>query len=197
MSLSASASPAEIPPSPDQTPDVLPENAARLVLGAGCFWCIEGVYQEVPGVLRVTSGFAGGHVTNPTYQQVTSGETGHAEVVEIFYDPQVVTETELIKLFWQIHDPTDATGVWPDFGPMYRSILLAADEEQKQRLIGLRDTAQADYDKPIATEISLLGEFYPAEDYHQDFVRLNPTHPYVQRIAQPKMEKATRLRQAE
>lgn len=178
---------------PESAPVPLPENAARLVLGAGCFWCIEGVFLQVPGVLRATSGFAGGHVSNPTYEQVTTGKTGHAEVVEIFYDPGVVSEQELIDLFWQVHDPTDGTGVWPDFGPMYRSILLAADEAQKQRFLAFRDKAQASYDKPIATEISLLTEFYPAEDYHQDFVRLNPGHPYVQRIAKPKMEKAARI----
>lgn len=171
----------------------LPPGASRLVLGAGCFWCIEGVYLQVPGVLSATSGFAGGHVKNPTYEQVTTGRTGHAEVVEIYFDPAVVTEKELVDLFWKIHDPTDGTGVWPDFGPMYRSILLATDAEQKTRLAEYKNAAQADYANPLATEIVLLDAFYPAENYHQDFVRNNPNHPYVQRIARPKMEKAAHL----
>jgi peptide-methionine (S)-S-oxide reductase len=166
------------------------DQSETLVLGAGCFWCVEGVYENIPGVISADSGFAGGHVANPTYKQVTSGNTGHAEVVRIKYDPDQVTPAELVELFWQIHDPTDPRGVAPDFGPMYRSILLARDEPQLEEFRALKASAQSKYDRPIITEISLLGDFYPAEDYHQDFVRNNPDHPYVRNIAIPKMRKA-------
>lgn len=166
---------------------------ATAVLGAGCFWCVEGVYENLPGVLAVESGFAGGTVPNPTYDQVTSGRTGHAEVVRITYDPAKVSYPALLELFWQIHDPTDPSGVWPDFGPMYRSIILPQGEEQMQQALAAKESAQAKFPKPIATEITPLTEFYSAEAYHQDFVRRNPDHPYVRRIALPKMEKAQKL----
>ncbi len=168
------------------------ENSETLVLGAGCFWCVEGVYENVPGVLSVESGFAGGSVPNPSYEQVTSGNTGHAEVVRISYDPEKVTAAALVDLFWQIHDPTDPRGVAPDFGPMYRSILLAKDEAQLADFEAWKAKAQADFSRPIITEISMLREFYSAEGYHQDFVRNNPNHPYVRHIALPKMQKAAK-----
>jgi peptide-methionine (S)-S-oxide reductase len=166
---------------------------ATAVIGAGCFWCVEGVYENLPGVLAVESGFAGGTVPNPTYDQVTSGRTGHAEVVRITYDPAKVSYPKLLELFWQIHDPTDPSGVWPDFGPMYRSIILPQGEEQMQQALAAKESAQAKFPKPIATEITPLTEFYSAEAYHQDFVRRNPDHPYVRRIALPKMQKAQKL----
>lgn len=163
------------------------------VLGAGCFWCIEGVYENVAGVLEVDSGFAGGTVANPTYDQVCSGTTGHAEVVRIKFDPAVVSYDRLLEIFWQIHDPTDPRGVWPDFGPMYRSIILPATPEQTEAAQRSKEKAQAAQTKPIATEISPLGAFYPAEAYHQDFVTRNPNHPYVRQIARPKIEKSAKL----
>jgi peptide-methionine (S)-S-oxide reductase len=167
------------------------ENSVEtLVLGAGCFWCVEGVYENVPGVISVESGFAGGTVPNPTYNQVTSGDTGHAEVVRISYDPARVTPKELVELFWEIHDPTDPRGVAPDFGPMYRSILLAKDEAQLEEFKQWKQAAQKNYQRPIITELNVLTDFYPAEDYHQDFVRNNPGHPYVRQVALPKMQKA-------
>lgn len=160
------------------------------VFGAGCFWCVEGVYLNVDGVREVVSGFAGGHVPNPTYDQVTSGRTGHAEVIKVIYDPSEVTYRQLLDLFWQIHDPTDPRGVWPDFGPMYRSIILPANKTQRAEAELAREEAQKNYEKPIATEIKDLEAFYSAEDYHQNFVERNPDHPYVQRVALPKIEKA-------
>jgi peptide-methionine (S)-S-oxide reductase len=168
-------------------------NTETLVLGAGCFWCVEGIYENVEGVLDVESGFAGGHVPNPTYEQVLTGKTGHAEVVQITFDPTRVTLEKLVDLFWQIHDPTDPRGVWPDFGPMYRSILLGNSPEQTARLRSLKDAEQKNHKKSIVTEVAQLREFYPAEKYHQDFVRLNPDHPYVRNIALPKMEKAKKV----
>lgn len=167
------------------------------VLGAGCFWCVEVVYENVEGVLGVESGFAGGTVPNPTYEQVCSGRTGHAEVVRISYDPSRVSYEKLLELFWQIHDPTDPDGVWPDFGPMYRSIILPENAEQMRMALASREAAGANFSRPIATEISPLGEFYSAEKYHQDFVRRNPNHPYVRNIALPKLEKARSLQTGE
>lgn len=172
------------------------EKSESLVLGAGCFWCVEGVYENVPGVIAVESGFAGGTVPNPTYHQVTAGNTGHAEVVRITYNPEVVTPKELVDLFWQIHDPTDPRGVAPDFGPMYRSILLAADDAQLAQFQEWKSAEQKNHNRPIVTEISPLGEFYSAEGYHQDFVRNNPDHPYVRHVAIPKMRKAAKALEA-
>lgn len=160
-----------------------------LVVGAGCFWCVEAVYEQLDGVVEVTSGFAGGHVPNPSYEEVCTGKTGHVEVVRITYDPTRVSLERLVEIFWETHDPTDARGVWPDFGPMYRSALFASSEEEKARLEQLRDEAQKRYSSPIVTEIRMLEAFYPAEEYHQDFVRRNPWHPYVMRVAKPKLEK--------
>lgn len=160
------------------------------VVGAGCFWCVEGVYQNLDGVKSVVSGFAGGTKPNPTYDEVTSGTTGHAEVVRIEFDPEVVSYEKILELFWQIHDPTDPRGVWPDFGPMYRSIVLPENEEQMRVAVAAKAAAQKAHEKPIATEIKLLETFYPAENYHQDFVDRNPNHPYVRQIAVPKMKKS-------
>ena len=167
-----------------------PGTTATAVLGAGCFWCVEAVYQNLPGVLDVESGFAGGTGENPTYEQVCSGTTGHAEVVKITFNPALVRFEDLIDLFWQIHDPTDPRGVWPDFGPMYRSIILAVDDDQLAQAQRLKQAALARFPKPIVTEIAPLQAFYPAENYHQDFARKNPNHPYVRSVLLPKLEKA-------
>jgi len=161
----------------------------KATVGAGCFWCVEAIYEQHPGVLEVVSGYAGGPEKNPIYKQVAAGRTGHAEVVQITYDSEKVTFRELIDYFWKTHDVTDPRGVWPDFGPQYRSIILAHDEQQLHEAFASRDAAQPGFGKPIATQIVLLEKFYPAEDYHQDFVRRNPGHPYVQRIAYKKLDK--------
>jgi peptide-methionine (S)-S-oxide reductase len=170
-----------------------PANLSTAVLGAGCFWCVEGVYQQVPGVVEVVSGFAGGHSPNPTYKEVTGGRTGHAEVVKITFDPTVASYRSLVELFWQIHDPTDASGVWPDFGPMYRSILLPEGETQMAEALASKEAWEKARGQTIKTEIRPLETFYPAEDYHQNFVQENPGHPYVRQIAMPKMKKAAAL----
>lgn len=176
-----------------QPPESSPSGSTdSLVLGAGCFWCVEGVYENLDGVLDVESGFAGGHTINPTYDEVCSGRTGHAEVVRITFDPSKITLESLVNLFWKIHDPTDPRGVWPDFGPMYRSILLGNSPAQTAALRALVQAEQPSHPKPIVTEIADLQAFYPAENYHQDFVRRNPDHPYVRNIALPKMKKAAK-----
>ncbi len=161
----------------------------KATLGAGCFWCVEAVYEQLPGVIEVVSGYAGGPEKNPTYQQVSAGRTGHAEVVQITFDPAQTSYRDLVDYFWKTHDATDPRGVWPDFGPQYRSIILAHDQEQlTQARASLQEAGRA-HDKPIATELVMLEKFYPAEAYHQDFVRRNPSYPYVRNIAYPKLDK--------
>jgi len=161
----------------------------KATLGAGCFWCVEAIYEQLPGVLDVVSGYAGGTEKNPTYRQVGAGRTGHAEVVQITFDPDVVTYRELIDYFWKTHDATDGRGVWPDFGRQYRSIILAHDAEQRRIAKASRDAAQEGLAKPIATELVMLDTFYLAEDYHQDYVKRNPRDRYVLNITVPKLKK--------
>ena len=165
------------------------EPPQKATLGAGCFWCVEAIYEQLPGVLDVVSGYAGGSEKNPTYQQVSAGMTSHAEVVQITFDPAQTSYRDLIDYFWKTHDVTDPRGVWPDFGPHYRSIILAHDETQLAEARASRNAARADFEEPIATQIVTLDKFYEAEAYHQDFVRLNPHHPYVVRIAYQKLDK--------
>ncbi len=161
----------------------------KATVGAGCFWCVEAVYEQLPGVLDVVSGYAGGPEKNPTYKQVSGGHTGHAEVVQITFDPEVTSYRALIDYFWRTHDVTDPRGVSPDFGPMYRSIILTHDAEQLRQARESRAEARKEHEEPVITQIVELEKFYPAEEYHQDFVRRNPRHPYVMRIAFKKLDK--------
>jgi peptide-methionine (S)-S-oxide reductase len=162
------------------------------VVGGGCFWCIEAVFEHVPGVKAVVNGYAGGRVAKPTYEQVCTGTTGHAEVVRIEYDPARVTYLQLLDVFWQAHDPTTANRQGPDEGTQYRSIVLYASEAQKAAAEQSRVAAQARLPDKIATEIVPLTEFFPAEDYHQDYFRRNPDKAYCQVAIKPKV---TRLQQ--
>ncbi|MDQ3623154.1 MAG: peptide-methionine (S)-S-oxide reductase MsrA [Verrucomicrobiota bacterium] len=157
--------------------------------GAGCFWCVEAIYERGGGVLDVVSGYAGGTEANPTYEQVGAGRTSHAEVVQITFDPAVISYDKLLELFWKTHDPTDPRGVAPDFGRQYRSILLYHDDVQRQAIERSKAEAQKGFSKPIATEVVRLDRFYPAEEYHQDYVRRNPNDSYVRTVAIPKLEK--------
>jgi len=165
-------------------------SAEEAVLGAGCFWCVEAVYERLPGVSEVISGYAGGSEKDPTYRAVSSGRTSHAEVVKIVFDPEVITYNEILEMFWKIHDATDGRGVWPDFGPHYRSILLYTDEEQKKQVELAVNKKNANSKKPLATEVKALDIFYPAEEYHQDYVKRKPNDRYVRNIAIPKLKKA-------
>ena len=155
--------------------------------GGGCFWCVEAVFLELKGVERVVSGYAGGTVENPTYKQVCTGNTGHAEVTQITYDPY----EDLLYVFWRTHDPTTLNRQGADVGTQYRSIILYHDEEQKA--IAERSKAETDasglWPNPIVTEITPLGEFYPAEDYHQDYYRNNRFQPYCMMVIDPKIKK--------
>lgn len=159
------------------------------VVGGGCFWCTEALYQTVPGITSVTSGYAGGTVDNPTYDEVCSGRTGHAEVIQIAYDPAKVDYAKIIDLFWEAHNPTTLNRQGADTGTQYRSIILYQTDEEKQIAEKSRAAAQAKFKDPIVTEIVPLTKFYPAEEHHQDFYKNNPSNPYNRAVIAPKLEK--------
>ncbi len=158
-------------------------------LGGGCFWCVEAVYERVPGILSVTSGYAGGTTVNPTYEQVCTGKTGHAEVVQIEFDPAKISYEKITDLFWDAHDPTTLNRQGADTGTQYRSIILTESGEQALIARESKDRAQSKFQSPIVTEIVPLEKFYPAEGYHQDFSRNNPAHPYNLAVIRPKLQK--------
>jgi peptide-methionine (S)-S-oxide reductase len=161
-------------------------------LGGGCFWCLEAAYKELRGVEKVVSGYAGGKNPHPTYAQVCTGATGHAEVVQIRYDPNVITYKDILDVFFTIHDPTTPNQQGYDVGTQYRSIVLYHDPEQKAAVEqSIEDLATAKtWDAPIVTQVEPLTEFYPAEDYHQDYFEKNPEQPYCQVVVAPKVAKA-------
>jgi len=160
-------------------------------LGGGCFWCLEAVFQDLKGVERVVSGYAGGMVDNPTYQQVCSETTGHAEVVQVTYDPAVISCADLLYVFWRIHDPTTLNRQGADIGTQYRSIILYHNDEQKAIAEqSLQETdASGLWPNPIVTEIEPLTIFYEAESYHQEFYINNPNQPYCRAVIDPKVRK--------
>jgi peptide-methionine (S)-S-oxide reductase len=161
-----------------------------ITLGAGCFWCVEAIFQELKGVYKVESGYSGGHVDNPTYKQICYENTGHAEVAQITYDPKVISLELLLEVFWTTHDPTTLNRQGNDVGTQYRSVIFYHNDQQKQiaeksaKLVG-----QPLWEKPLVTEISPLINYYPAEDYHQDYYNLNPNQGYCQVIINPKVIK--------
>lgn len=159
------------------------------VFGSGCFWCTEAVFERVPGVKRVVSGYTGGHVDNPTYKQVCNGNTGHAEVTRIEFDPAVVSFAQLLETFFVSHDPTTLNRQGADEGTQYRSAIFYTSEAQKAAAIAGKKLAQAHWDDPIVTEITPLGKFYEAEDYHQDYFKLNPNAGYCSFVIKPKVKK--------
>ncbi len=159
------------------------------VFGGGCFWCLEAVFEDVRGVEDVVSGYAGGSVENPTYEQVCRGRTGHAEVVRITYDPEVVTYEDLLEIFWKIHDPTTLNRQGADVGTQYRSVIFYVNESQRELARKSMEKAQKHFLDPIVTEISPLKKFWPAEEYHQDYFRRNPYQGYCQAVVAPKVEK--------
>ena len=160
-------------------------------LGGGCFWCLEAVYDELNGVVKVVSGYTGGSVPNPSYEQVCAGTTGHVEVTQIAFEPEVVSYRELLEIFFTIHDPTTLDRQGADVGPQYRSAIFYHDAEQKavaEQVI--RDTGEAGLWKdPIVTELVPLAEFYAAESYHQDYYKRNPYQGYCQIVIEPKVAK--------
>ncbi|GIK74638.1 MAG: peptide methionine sulfoxide reductase MsrA [Chloroflexota bacterium] len=160
-------------------------------LGGGCFWCLEAVYVELRGVEKVVSGYAGGHVKNPTYREVCSGSTGHAEVVQVTFDPAVISYRDILRVFFTIHDPTTLNRQGADVGAQYRSIILYHDERQKQTAIEVMNeiAAQRIWPNPLVTELSPLNAFHPAEEYHQNYFARNPMQPYCQVVIAPKVAK--------
>ncbi len=165
------------------------EDTAQATFGGGCFWCIEAAFMELPGVEAVTSGYAGGHVADPSYEAVCTGETGHAEVVQVEYDPTVVSFEKLLQVFFSVHDPTQLNRQGPDVGSQYRSIVLYHTDEQRKTVTDYRDRLADHYHDEIVTEIEPLETFYPAEEKHQDYFEKNPQDAYCRMHAAPKVEK--------
>lgn len=161
------------------------------VFGAGCFWCVEAVFESLKGVQKVESGYCGGHIKNPSYREVCTGRTGHAEVARITFDPTLISFEELLEVFWITHDPTTLNRQGNDVGTQYRSAVFYTNESQKEAAEfykGKLDKSGA-FDKPIVTEIVPLTDFYPAEDYHQNYFLNNPEQGYCQFVIAPKVEK--------
>jgi len=164
-------------------------------LGGGCFWCLEAVYDDLRGVTDVVSGYAGGHIPNHTYEQVCTKKTGHAEVIQVTFDPSIISYRELLEVFFTIHDPTTLNRQGNDVGPQYRSAIFYHDEAQKQiaeQVLHEIENAKI-WDNPIVTEIKALDTFYPAEDYHQEYFKNHPNAIYCQLVIAPKVAKFRKM----
>jgi peptide-methionine (S)-S-oxide reductase len=166
-------------------------NLQTATLAGGCFWCLEAVYDEIKGVHSVESGYAGGHMDNPTYRAVCNGDTGHAEVIQVHFDPNLVSYRDLLNVFFAIHDPTTLNRQGGDVGTQYRSSIFYHDDEQKKIAEELiKDlNAQQIWDRPIVTQVEKLDRFYVAEDYHQEYFARNPYQPYCMAVVAPKVSK--------
>lgn len=174
-----------------QTQIQIPEGQEVILLGGGCFWCTEAVFQRVEGVSNVVSGYAGGLVENPTYRQICTGTTGHAEVIAVYFDPKAISLEVLLEIFWATHDPTTLNRQGADVGPQYRSAIFYLNENHKQISSELKAEINAKnvFSSPIVTEITPFTNFYPAENYHQDYYNLNGMQPYCQFVVKPKVDK--------
>ena len=163
----------------------------KATLGAGCFWCVEAIFQNLSGVSSVISGYTGGHVDNPTYNQVCSGTTGHAEVAQVTFDPEVISFEEILEVFWQTHDPTTLNRQGNDVGTQYRSVIYYHHQDQKLAAEKAKQELELAgiWPAPIITEIAPMGTFYPAEDYHQNYFNQNGNQPYCQFVIRPKVKK--------
>lgn len=169
----------------------VPEGLEVATFGSGCFWCIEAVYQNVRGISHIVPGYSGGWMADPTYHDVTSGTTGHAEVIQFFYDPNLISFQDLLEVFWATHDPTTLNRQGADVGPQYRSAIFYHSEAQREaaeKFKDLVDKAQV-YENPIVTEITAFTNFYPAENYHQNYYENNANQPYCQLVIRPKVDK--------
>ncbi|HYK55995.1 MAG TPA: peptide-methionine (S)-S-oxide reductase MsrA [Flavisolibacter sp.] len=168
------------------------ETTDTATFGTGCFWCTEAVFEQLNGVLSVTSGYSGGQVANPTYKEVCTGETGHAECVQVVYEPAKISYDELVEVFFQVHDPTSLNRQGADVGTQYRSAIFYHDKAQKEKAEFYKNELNKSgaYNKPIVTEVTAFSKFYPAEDYHQEYYELNKTtNPYCSVVIRPKLEK--------
>jgi len=166
-----------------------------VVFAGGCFWCTEAIFNELKGVKKVVSGYSGGKVANPTYEQVCTGQTGHAECTQITYDPTQVTFAELLEVFWMTHDPTTLNRQGADHGTQYRSAIFYTDEDQKQEAIAYKAKLEKEkiWSDPIVTEITKFEKFYPAENYHQEYYQNNPNQGYCRIVITPKIEKFKKI----
>lgn len=171
------------------------EGSKTAVFAGGCFWCTEAIFNQMKGVQKVVSGYSGGNVVNPTYKQVCTGSTGHAECTKIIYDPKQVTFGELLEVFWMTHDPTTLNRQGADSGTQYRSAIFYTDEEQKQEALAYKAKLEKEkiWKDPIVTEITKFEKFYPAEDYHQEYYQNNPNQGYCRIVITPKIEKFKKI----
>ncbi len=181
-----------------KTTDMINNNSEQFetaTLGGGCFWCIEAVFLDVKGIISATSGYSGGHIKNPAYREVTTGRTGHAEVVQLSFDPAVISYQEILEIFFHLHDPTTLNRQGADVGTQYRSVIFYHnnDQEKKAKEVFAEIDASDLWENPLVTEISPLKEFYVAEDYHQNYYKNNPNQPYCTYVISPKMQKLRHL----
>jgi len=173
----------------DASQDSSTDASDFIVLGGGCFWCIEALYETLDGVTGVESGYAGGETPNPSYEAVCSGQTGHAEVVKVSFDPEKISLEDILGFFWAAHDPTTLNRQGADVGTQYRSIILTRSTSQKETAEASKKAAQKGFENPIVTEIVPLDQFYKAESYHQDYFKNNPNAPYCRYVIAPKLRK--------
>ncbi|PLX28603.1 peptide-methionine (S)-S-oxide reductase [Candidatus Parcubacteria bacterium] len=160
-----------------------------IILGGGCFWCTEAAFLRLPGVISVVPGYAGGNIEHPTYEAVSSGTTGHAEVIQVEYDPEKTTLEKILDLFFTVHDPTTLNKQGNDVGTQYRSAIYYTDEEQKDTIENIIKQKKSEYSEPIVTEVTSLTDFYEAEDYHHNYFEKNPNASYCQLVVAPKVKK--------
>ncbi len=176
----ANAQPIEVP---------VENGLAKAYFASGCFWCVEAVYESLKGVKESISGYSGGHTKNPTYESSNTGKTGHAEAVEVIYDPEVISFRTLVEVYFGSQDPTQVNGQGPDIGSQYRSIVFFQNEEQKEIIEEIKAEVAKEYQKPIAAEVLPFQKFWVAEDYHQDYEKLNPGNPYIQNVSIPRLNR--------
>lgn len=170
-------------------------NLETATFANGCFWCTEAVFQKLKGVEKITSGYTGGHVKNPTYEQVCNKNTGHAEALQIEFDPKQISFDELLEVFWKTHDPTTLNRQGNDVGPQYRSAIFYHNEEQKEKAEKYKQALEASgvFDSPIVTTIEPFTVFYPAENYHNNYYKNHPSQPYCYYVIKPKVEKLEKV----
>lgn len=175
--------------SPSPSTSTTRSASAAIILGGGCFWCLDAAFQLLPGVTKVTCGYAGGALENPSYEQVYTDKTGHAEVVRVEYDPARTTLEQVLEFFWKVHDSTQVDGQGEDIGTRYRSVIFYTDDAQRTAAIASRETEKAALARPVTTEILPLKKFWPAEAYHQNYFALHPERAYCAAVIKPKIEK--------
>lgn len=168
-------------------------NLEKATFAGGCFWCQDAVFRILKGVKSVSAGYSGGEISKPTYEQVSSGRTGHREAIQIEYDPKEVSYEDLLEVFWTSHNPTQKGGQGPDVGPQYEAAILYHDDKQKELALASKRALEKEIGEPVATEILPFRNFYPAEDYHQDYYNKNPEAPYCRVIINPKIEKVRKV----